>query len=243
MEEQILQKYIFPRERELIFGSCDFHLERDNSNEEDSYSSSIPITLKELSESKKEPYLILFYFNKDKNILEEWENLGAELSGDEIKLDDSLDTENKNIPKVRFRCINLDYEKKLHATFKNIKISSPYYWAKYFSNEQRYFILFYLNTFPVEFFNDVITEKRVREKYYNDKVDNYYGKFLLTNSVDGRKYLEEQKEKKFKAFDSLKLKGKYFKALQDNKPFAGVVKGRYYKIIETSTNDFKLFEL
>ena len=46
MEEQILQKYIFPRERELIFGSCDFHLERDNSNEEDSYSSSIPITLK-----------------------------------------------------------------------------------------------------------------------------------------------------------------------------------------------------
>ena len=62
-------------------------------------------------------------------------------------------------------------------------------------------------------------------------------------SLEGRKYLEDQKEKKFKAFDSLKLKGRYFQALQDDRPFRGVIKGKYYRVIETGAGEFKLFEL
>ena len=87
MEEQILQKYIFPKNRDTIFESCDFHLSEEDSEEKDVYSSSIPTTLKELSVSKKDPHLVLFYFNREEDILEEWEKLGTELPGNNIKLD------------------------------------------------------------------------------------------------------------------------------------------------------------
>lgn len=243
MGEQILQKYIFPKNRDIIFESCDFHLSEEDSEEKDVYSSSIPTTLKELSVSKKDPHLVLFYFNREEDILEDWEKLGTELPDNNIKLDNSLDDKNKELPKIQFRCVNLDYEKKIYHTFKNITISNPYHWAKYFSDKKRYFILFYLNTLPIEFFNDIISENKIMEKYYKDGKDNYYGKFLSLTSLEGRKYLEDQKEKKFKAFDSLKLKGRYFQALQDDKPFTGVIKGKYYRVIETEAGEFKLFEL
>ena len=148
MNKTIIQKYIFPDRKGTIFRSCDFHLVNENHNK-DVTSSSIPVTLKELEDSKGEPYLIFFYFNKHKPLLQEWIKLGVEFPMIEINLDPSLVTSTRPLKKIKFKSVNLDYEKDLYHTFENLTISNPFHWAKIHNNNKRYFTIFYLNTFPV----------------------------------------------------------------------------------------------
>ena len=253
MEDQIIQEYIFPRDNDTIFRACDFHLEKEEEGK-DFFSTSIPSTLKEENtisgEEKFLPLLILFYFNNHQEILEEWEKLGPESPKEDkdlVRIDNEVDEETDiyqlKLKKIRFRSINLDYEKKLYHCFKNLTISNPFHWSKITGKRKNYFILFYLNTFPVEFYSGSIDIKKIEERYYKDGKDNYFSRFLVTTTDIGRNYIEKKKEEKFKVFDSLNLKDKYFKALENDKPFPGIEKGKYYKIIEIKPGEFKATEL
>ena len=237
MNKTIIQKYIFPDRKGTIFRSCDFHLVNENHNK-DVTSSSIPVTLKELEDSKGEPYLIFFYFNKHKPLLQEWIKLGVEFPMIEINLDPSLVTSTRPLKKIKFKSVNLDYEKDLYHTFENLTISNPFHWAKIRNNNKRYFTIFYLNTFPVEFYDSEINIREIQERYYKDRLDNYYARYINSKNMLGFDYIEKKKNEKFKAFDSLRLKGKYFKALEDNRPFPGIKKGKFYKVIEKTPDNF-----
>ena len=100
MENTIIQKYIFPNRKDTIFRSCDFHLVDEKYNK-DTTSSSIPATLKELEDNKSDPYLVFFYFNKHKPLLEEWENLGPSFPMVEINLDLSLVTPVQPLKRIK----------------------------------------------------------------------------------------------------------------------------------------------
>tara|TARA_R110002096_G_scaffold114844_1_gene248945 strand:+ start:543 stop:1280 length:738 start_codon:yes stop_codon:yes gene_type:complete len=244
MEENIIQKYIFPSRRDTVFKSCDFHLLNETEAENKQVtSSSIPITLKEKEQDKTDPYLILFYFNKHKPILEEWEKLENEFPVTEIYIDPTLVTPPQKLKKIKFRTVNLEYEKQLYNTFKNLTISNPFQWAKIMKDNKNYFSIFYLNTFPVEFYTSFIDIRDIEKRYYKDRFDNYYARYINHRNKLGFEYLENKKKEKFKAFDSLRLKGKYFKALEDDKPFSGIKKGRIYKIIEKTPGNFFAEEL
>lgn len=254
MEKQIIQEYIFPdnKDKDFILNGCDFHLEPEKNN--NFITSCIPSTLKQesiiFSDKKYLPYLILFYFNHHKEVLEKWQALGKSFPENNgiITLDNSvtgplLIPGQNQLQQINIRCVNLDYEKKLYSCFKNLNISNPFYWAKIRGEEKNYFILFYYNTFPAEFYYGPIDKTKIKEKYYKDGTDNYYSRFLVSTTPIGRQYLEKKKEEKFKVFDSLRLKGKYFKALEDNKPYDGIIKGKYYEIVEIKPGEFKVVQL
>tara|TARA_R110001592_G_scaffold18816_12_gene77728 strand:- start:10303 stop:11034 length:732 start_codon:yes stop_codon:yes gene_type:complete len=242
MEENIIQKYIFPRRKDTIFRSCDFHLVNEKVNKNVS-SSSIPITLRETDENKSDPYLILFYFNKHKDILREWENLGSNFPLTEIDISISLLNPIQKLKKINFKAINLEYEKDLYNTFRNLQISNPFYWSKILRDNKNHFTIFYLNTFPVEFYSSIIDQRAIEERYYKDSLENYYARYINHRNNLGFNYIEEKKKVKFKSFDSLRLKGRYFKALEDDRPFPGVKKGKIYKVVEKTPGDFFVEEL
>lgn len=253
MKDQIIQEYIFPKDNDSIYSGCDFHLGIEKENR--FISTGISTTLKEenfiTDNVKYLPCLILFYFNRHQKILEEWEKLETSFpkeDKDEIILDstvlgDPLNPVLDKLKKINIRCVNLDYENQLYLCFKNLKISNPFYWSKIKGNEKNYFILFYINTFPVEFYTGPIDENKIKETYYKDGKDNYFSKFLVTETDLGKNFLEKKREEKFKVFDSLKLKGRYFKALEDNRPYNGIKKGRYYRIEEVKPGEFRAMEV
>ena len=237
--EKIIEKYLMPNSgnRDNILQSCNFHL--DDETEKDNQrmiSSSIPITIKENNEMDLynfEPYLVLFYFNKHRNILEEWNKLPFFVQ---------YNTGNDIFP-IYPKCVNLDYEKKLYQTFKNLKISNPFHWAKILNDKKEYFVILYLNTFPVEFYTDEITEEKIKEKYFKGPQDNYIEKFILDNSTEGIKYINQKKKERFRVFDDLQIKGNYFRALEDDQPVIGIKKGKYYTVINKDGDDFEFIEV
>lgn len=245
MDSPVLQKYLFPTDKTTIFTSCDFHQRNETKYfNKDVTSSSIPITLREIQGRKMQPHLILFYFNKHREILTRWDSLGKSLPfGPPLNLTTLNSGPPVPLPPIVLKSVNLEYEKQLYETFKKITISNPFHWAKIMTDEKKYFILFYLNTFPVEFYNSQISPTEITDRYYKDSSDNYFYRYLEHNSILGNDYITNKKKEKFKAFDSLKLKGKYFKALEDNRPYPGVVKGRIYKIVEKTAGAFFLEEL
>ena len=238
METLLIQKYVLPNLKESSFRSCDFHLSDEKIEDNiDVTTSSIPVTLKDRKEEKSSPYLILFYFNNESYILDEWEKLTLGDTDPELKLDSSISVGEEPLPRLKFRSVNLDYEKKLYTTFKTLTISNPFRWCKLF-NEKKYFILFYLNTFPVEFYEEDLKLSSIREKFYKDSKDNYYARYLNFENDLGNQYIEKKKEEKYKVFNSIKLKGKYFRALENDKPFQGIKKGKLYRMVERSPGFF-----
>ena len=244
MEETIVQKYIFPGRKDTILRSCDFHLVNEKSEDNKNVSSScIPITLRETDENKSEPYLIFFYFNKQRVILQEWEKLGDSFPVTEIDISSTLLGSPQKLKKIKFRCVNFEYEKDLYNTFRNLKISNPFYWSKILRDNKNHFTIFYLNTFPVEFYSSIIDQRAIEERYYKDSLENYYARYINHRNNLGFNYIQEKKKEKFKVFDSLRLKGRYFKALEDDRPFPGVNKGKLYKVVEKTPGDFFVEEL
>jgi hypothetical protein len=217
-EDNILETYTFPYDTGLTLKSCDFHL-KDEEKNNNLLTTSIPCTLKIFS-----PCLILFYFNKDKEILDKWQKLGTKTPEDTTL----------NIEQVEFKCINLDYEKKLYGTFQNLSVSNPFRWLKIQGNNKRYFILFYLSSVPKEFYDGEIDLDAISDEYYSN------------DSNDGEKstnYINKIKDEKFRIFDRLNLKENYFVALKNDYPTKGITKGKYYKIIEKKPGTYDFIEL
>ena len=148
-----------------------------------------------------------------------------------------------DVKPLGIRCVNLDYEKKLYETFKNLKISNPFHWAKILNDRKEYFVILYLNTFPVEFYTDEITEEKIKEKYFAGNEDNYYNKFILDTSDEAIEYINQKKKERFRVFDDLQIKGNYFRALEDDQPVIGLKKGKYYTIINKGGDVFEFIEV
>lgn len=241
MTNNILRNYLL-LDDDYMLGECDFHLKGDELNK-NHLSSSIPITLKEVTDGivKKEeffqPHLILFYFNDDTEILKKWEKVLERKdtwSGITFNLEGISDP--VTVPKINFKGVNLDFEKRIYDNFKNISTFNPFYWTRL--HEKSYFILFYNNTFPIEFYKDEITSDSIKSKYYSDEDNNW----LVNFSVDVN-YLNELKNNKFKVFDEKTFKGNYYQALEDNKPVPGIIKGKHYQVIKIGKDRFKFIEI
>jgi hypothetical protein len=214
-EEKIISNHLL-LESDKMFSECDFHI---GEKDENHMTSSIPITLKNKNFDKEGPYLILFYYDDNEPVLEEWKKV---FSNPFIS------------PYLNLKCVNLDYETKIYDTFKNLSISNPFKWAKIKDEEKKYFVIFYLDTLPQEFYKGIL-EPTVIISQYND----FQNKFQVSTSSR----IKEIKDQKTKIFESLRFKDNYFKALEDDYPVTGIKKNKYYKIVYIGENEYKFLEV
>ena len=228
-EEKIIQKYNLPIYTNNSLSSCDFHLNGEKTEDNDSTTSScIPITLRETeANDMSNPYLILFYYQNQERLLDKWEEAIEEMSTSpypSIVVPLSGGTCVGISPPI-LKSVNLSYEKEILNTFKNLSLSNPFRWTKIFHEEKNHFVLFYNNTFPIEFYDKELDKDIIKDEYYGTSLINWYTKF------EGMSYIDTKKEEKFKSFDHLELKDNYFVALEDGVPDPSIVKGKHYRVI------------
>ena len=240
-KEKIIQKYNLPNYTTNSLTSCDFHLngekEQDNTL---TTSSCIPITLKETEgKDMSDPHLILFYYENQERLMDKWEEIIEDIETDPYPSISFMIGTCIGISLVSpiLKSVNLTYEKKILDTFKNLSLSNPFKWAKIFYEEERHFVLFYNNTFPIEFYQGELDKDIIQIEYYGTSLTNWYTRF------EGTSYIDNKKDEKFKTFDHLDLKDNYFVALEDNLPVPGIEKGKHYRVIKGSGDIFEFAEI
>lgn len=111
----------------------------------------------------KDPAAILFYYNNTDNVfLKKW----AETN--------SINTNGAYTNNVKYYHVNLDYETELKNTFENIEESNPFFWTKIPIQNNKPFVLFYLDTYPQFTYNGTFNPYLITEYFdkYKEKVDN-----------------------------------------------------------------------
>lgn len=239
--DKIIQKYNLPISTNNALSACDFHLigekKEDNSL---TTSSCIPITLKETEgRDMSDPHLILFYYENQERLLGKWEEAIEDIGTSPFPsiVVSMTDGTSIGISPPILKSVNLSYEKEILNTFKNLSISNPFRWTKIFYEEQKPFVLFYNNTFPVEYYQKELDIDIIGYEYYQSPLINWYSKF------EGTSYIDSKKEQKFKSFDHLELKDNYFVALEDGVPDPSIVKGRHYRVINRGGDIFQFEEI
>ena len=271
-EDKIIKLFLFPDELtfkgtgvdyyssgtcitkyDLIYTDCDFHLNNLKIKKVPGIiTHNIPGTLDLNQDSqnytfKNSARLILFYYNKEQNILDDWTKMTESIILDNNFYRESSGTSvittepgTCNIKRLEFKTVNLDFEKNIQTTFENFSLANPYKWLKINSEEKKHFVVFYLEGLPVEFYKGNLRKQEIKSSYVDNIRNNYYTKYIKRDL----EYINEKRKEKTKIFDHLNLKEKYFKALEDNKPVNGIKKGRYYKIILTAESDkYKFIEV
>ena len=212
---------------------CDFNKltdYKDMIDERELKKSRIPGTLTGFSN----PILILFYYNNSReNILTEFfESSNGEDFEPGDKADSIFEKEEDNEElEFKFGYVNLDMEKEVLETFREMTGLNPFSWCKIesdSSNPPRYgeypFIIFYYNTLPQFMYEGVIDSETIKLEFRN-----------------WRKELIELENKDIEDLKKIDLsKEGYFTALADNKPIKGLVKGKSYwiEVTEDSTGLF-----
>ena len=217
-----MTKHIMLPEKEnfIRLRDCDFN----NIKEYDNDAVKIDLFNKQLKNSKLpgtlkkilNPILVLFYYdNTRKNILTEFfesnsvENLE---SGEE---EDSIFSGEDDM-KFNFGFVNLDLEKEILKTFQKMTGLNPFSWAKIEEDYEGYpFIIFYYNSLPQFIYEGTVDSTTIKLEFKN------WRKELIEME---NKDLEEVKNKE------IKREG-YFVALENDKPFKGIVKGKTYWVI------------
>ena len=144
---------------------------------------------------------------------------------------------------INFKMINLDLEKNLYKTFQNLKLTNPFNWMKIKDNKKDPFVIFYLQGFPQEFYKEEVNFEKIKERYMFDDNINWRKKYYDSSSDQYKAYYEQIRKDKTRIIDDMNLKDNYFLALEDDKPVAGIKKGKYYKIISLSGEEYKFIEV
>ena len=243
-EEKIIQEYLLPKPiygtsiyQYNIYGmnltSCDFNLD-NNKGDSIFLSSSVPSSLK--NETYSNPHLILFYYNDNDTILNSWCSSIKKMISDpelyKLNSEDLPDKYKKRFKRIEFKTINLDLERNVYETFRNLKFSNPFHWAKIIEEKEKLpFILFYIETFPVEYFSITDLEsdfvQKFKNRYLKSNTNNIYESYYVKKDIE--KEVEKKRDEKSKVFETMNKN--YFKAMKDSDD-GKIKKGKYYRIVE-----------
>lgn len=223
------------KENFLRLKNCDFNtiLDENNNFSYDFSSqlgnSKLPCTLKKISN----PILILFYYdNTRKGILTEFFESSFAENLEEGKEEDKLFLQ-ENDTRFNFGFVNLDLEDKILKAFQEMNGLNPFSWAKIegieettgnstqITYEKYPFIIFYYNSLPQFMYEGIVSSETIKSEFLN------WRKEII--EMDNRE-IREIKEKKIK-------RDGYFKALEDNKPFQGIQKGKIYWLSVTENTE------
>ena len=265
-EEKIINNFLLPDNKDYYYSECEFHLENEKSNKV-YLTSSIPGCLDMKNEGGYEPTLLFFYYNKDTPIFNKWYDIVKSISPRGSSFDDFYIYKPfisssgvdiyfasgdgfkrkilglmKDIP-INFKMINLDLEKNLYKTFQNLKLTNPFNWMKIKDNKKDPFVVFYLQGFPQEFYREEVTYQKIKNRYMVTTDNNWYKKYYDADGSKYKEYYEQIRKDKTRIIDDMNLKDNYFLALEDDKPVAGIKKGKYYKIISLSGEEYKFIEV
>ena len=229
-----MSKYKILPEKEnfLKLRECDFNVLPEKKEElenpekylkEFTEMSRIPGTLKKVTN----PILILFYYNNtDEKILTEFYESSYSKDYQKGEKNDKIFDE-KDLD-FKFGFVNLDLEKNIEETFREMIPTNPFAWAKIeelnagaFSKEP--FILFYYQSLPQLNYEGIVDSEVIKEDFKN-----------------WRKELMEVENKETRK--EINLQG-YYVALKDNFPFNGIVEGKTYWIssrrVSPSSNEYR----
>ena len=259
-EEKIINNFLLPANKDHYYSECEFHLENQKSDKV-YLTSSIPGCLDMKNKGGYDPTLLFFYYNKDTPIFNKWYDIVKSVSFNGPSFDRFYKDGANNIlyqlsypdgttddveeftEPINFKMINLDLEKNLYKTFQNLKLTNPFNWMKIKDNKKDPFVIFYLQGFPQEFYKEEVNFEKIKERYMLDNNDNWRKKYNDTTSDQYKEYHEQIRKDKTRIIDDMNLKDNYFLALEDNKPVAGIEKGKYYKIISLSGEEYKFIEV
>lgn len=261
-EEKIINNFLLPSNKDHYYSECEFHLENEKSDKV-YLTSSIPgcLDMKNKDSYDPNPTLLFFYYNKDMPIFNKWYDVVKSVSPGGTSVFDFYQSSGIDIiyqslypdgtaynieewtDPINFKMINLDLEKNLYKTFQNLKLTNPFNWMKIKDNKKDPFVIFYLQGFPQEFYKEEVNFEKIKERYMFDDNINWRKKYYDSSSDQYKAYYEQIRKDKTRIIDDMNLKDNYFLALEDDKPVAGIKKGKYYKIISLSGEEYKFIEV